>query len=115
MFELLALSGMLMDYNWTEILKRKELYRYILQFAFTLSINFDEHWTEACGFFFLSYREAFSGFDPEIVAKMGDKEINEISSNKAIILAESRVRCIIDNAKCIVKASFKMEMTLQQS
>ena len=42
---------------------------------------------------------------------MGDKEINEISSNKAIILAESRVRCIIDNGKCIVKASFKMEMT----
>ncbi|KAK6281046.1 hypothetical protein POUND7_014871 [Theobroma cacao] len=79
LFELLALSGMLMDYNWTEILKRKEL-----------------------------YREAFSGFDPEIVAKMGDKEINEISSDKAIMLAESRVRCIVDNAKCILKASFKM-------
>ncbi|XWS69579.1 hypothetical protein CRYUN_Cryun04dG0191400 [Craigia yunnanensis] len=74
LFELLALSGMLMDYNWTEILKRKEL-----------------------------YREAFSAFDPEIVAKMGDKEINEISSNRAIMLAESRVRCIIDNAKCILK------------
>ncbi|EOY01567.1 DNA glycosylase superfamily protein isoform 2 [Theobroma cacao] len=74
LFELLALSGMLMDYNWTEILKRKEL-----------------------------YREAFSGFDPEIVAKMGDKEINEISSDKAIMLAESRVRCIVDNAKCILK------------
>ncbi|XP_022735124.1 uncharacterized protein LOC111288482 [Durio zibethinus] len=74
LFELLALSGMLMDYNWTEILKRKEL-----------------------------YRQAFSGFDPDIVAKMGDKEISEISSNKAIMLAESRVRCIIDNAKCILK------------
>ncbi|KAK8516773.1 hypothetical protein V6N11_007537 [Hibiscus sabdariffa] len=74
LFELLALSGMLMDYNWTEILKRKEI-----------------------------YREAFSGFDPEIVAKMGDTEINDISSNKAIMLAESRVRCIIHNAKCIQK------------
>ncbi|KAE8661462.1 hypothetical protein F3Y22_tig00113725pilonHSYRG00385 [Hibiscus syriacus] len=48
-------------------------------------------------------KEAFLGFDPEIVAKMGDKEINEISSNKAIMLAENRVRCIIDNAKCILK------------
>lgn len=28
LFELLALSGMLMDYNWTEILKRKELFRF---------------------------------------------------------------------------------------
>ncbi|KAE8724589.1 DNA glycosylase superfamily protein isoform 2 [Hibiscus syriacus] len=74
LFELLALSGMLMDYNWTEILKRRDL-----------------------------YREAFLGFDPENVAKMGDKEINEISSNKSIMLAENRVRCIIDNAKCILK------------
>ncbi|EXB44908.1 Putative Glutamine amidotransferase [Morus notabilis] len=62
LFELLAMSGMLMDYNWTEILKRREL-----------------------------FREAFSGFDPSKVAKMGEKEITEISSNKAIMLAESRV------------------------
>ncbi|KDO70260.1 hypothetical protein CISIN_1g021082mg [Citrus sinensis] len=74
LFELLALSGMLMDYNWTEILKRKEL-----------------------------FREAFGGFDPKSVAKMGEKEILEISSNTAIMLAECRVRCIVDNAKCIVK------------
>ncbi|KAK1381030.1 DNA-3-methyladenine glycosylase-like [Heracleum sosnowskyi] len=72
LFELLAMSGMLMDFNWTEILKRKEL-----------------------------FREAFAGFDPATVAKMGEKEIKEISANKAIMLAESRVRCIIDNAKCI--------------
>ncbi|KAJ8774604.1 hypothetical protein K2173_017050 [Erythroxylum novogranatense] len=74
LFELLAMCGMLMDYNWTEILKRKE-----------------------------AFREAFEGFDPAIVAKMGEKEITEIASNKAIMLAESRVRCIVENAKCIVK------------
>ncbi|KAJ6431999.1 hypothetical protein OIU84_019296 [Salix udensis] len=74
LFELLALSGMLMDYNWTEILKRKEV-----------------------------FREAFDGFDPNIVSKMGEKEIMEIASNKAIMLAESRVRCIVDNSKCIMK------------
>ncbi|KAI7984936.1 DNA-3-methyladenine glycosylase [Camellia lanceoleosa] len=68
---------MLMDYNWTEILKRKEL-----------------------------FRETFVGFDPNTVAKMGVKEIMEIASNKAIMLTESRVRCIVDNAKCIVQASF---------
>ncbi|KAL9401927.1 hypothetical protein Peur_005776 [Populus x canadensis] len=74
LFELLALSGMLMDYNWTEILKRKEL-----------------------------FREAFDGFNPNIVAKKGEKEIMEIASNKAIMLAESRVRCIVDNARCLLK------------
>ncbi|KAK9188561.1 hypothetical protein WN944_019965 [Citrus x changshan-huyou] len=81
LFELLALSGMLMDYNWTEILKRKEL-----------------------------FREAFGGFDPKSVAKMGEKEILEISSNTAIMLAECRVRCIVDNAKCIMKAITQMQI-----
>ncbi|XP_058114250.1 uncharacterized protein LOC131257381 [Magnolia sinica] len=74
LFELLALSGMLMDYNWTEILSRREL-----------------------------YREAFARFDVDVVAKMGEKEIIEISSNKKLMLAESRVRCIVDNARCILK------------
>ncbi|XP_013646547.2 probable GMP synthase [glutamine-hydrolyzing] [Brassica napus] len=74
LFEYLAMSGMLMDYNWTEILKRKEL-----------------------------IREAFCEFDPNLVANMGEKEITEIASNKAIMLQESRVRCIVDNARCITK------------
>ncbi|XP_013584470.1 PREDICTED: probable GMP synthase [glutamine-hydrolyzing] [Brassica oleracea var. oleracea] len=74
LFEFLAMSGMLMDYNWTEILKRKEL-----------------------------FREAFCEFDPNLVANMGEKEITEIASNKAIMLQESRVRCIVDNARCITK------------
>ncbi|KAL6294917.1 hypothetical protein ACE6H2_003059 [Prunus campanulata] len=74
LFELLALSGMLMDHNWTEIVKRREL-----------------------------FREAFFGFDPNKVAKMGEKEIAEIASNEAVMLAECKVRCIIDNAKCILK------------
>lgn len=74
LFELLAMSGMLMDYNWTEILKRRE-----------------------------QFREAFAGFDPNTVAKMGEKEITDIESNKGIMLAENRVRCIVDNAKCISK------------
>ncbi|KAG5001393.1 DNA-3-methyladenine glycosylase [Glycine soja] len=74
LFELLAMSGLLMDYNWTEILKRKE-----------------------------TLREVFAGFDANTVAKMKEKEIMEIASNKALSLADSRVMCIVDNAKCIVK------------
>ncbi|XP_051145290.1 uncharacterized protein LOC127261127 [Andrographis paniculata] len=74
LFELLAMCGMLMDFNWTEILKRREL-----------------------------LREAFAGFDPERAAKIGEKEIIEIASNKELTLSESRVRCIVENAKCITK------------
>ncbi|XP_016486594.1 uncharacterized protein LOC107806852 [Nicotiana tabacum] len=74
LFELLALCGMLMDFNWTEILKRRE-----------------------------QIREAFAGFNANHVAKMGEREIEELISNTELNLAESRVRCIVDNAKCIVK------------
>ncbi|KAL0372542.1 UNVERIFIED_CONTAM: DNA-3-methyladenine glycosylase 1 [Sesamum calycinum] len=76
LFELLAMCGMLMDFNWTEILKRREL-----------------------------LREAFAGFDPNNVSKMAEKEILDIASNKELTLAESRVRCIVDNAKCITKVA----------
>jgi DNA-3-methyladenine glycosylase I len=36
---------------------------------------------------------------------MEEKEIIEITSNKSLSLADSRVMCIVDNAKCIMKAS----------
>nr|CAB3483327.1 unnamed protein product [Digitaria exilis] len=66
LFELLSLSGMLIDHNWTEILKRRDM-----------------------------YREVFADFDPSTVARMDDDAIAEISSNKELKLAESRVRCIV--------------------
>ncbi|XP_068643945.1 uncharacterized protein [Aristolochia californica] len=74
LFELLTLSGMLMDQNWTQILSKRDL-----------------------------YREVFAGFDANVVGKMEEKEIAEIISNKKLMLEESRVRCIVQNAKCILK------------
>ncbi|KAE9595697.1 putative DNA-3-methyladenine glycosylase I [Lupinus albus] len=74
LFELLAMSGLLIDFNWTEILKRKQI-----------------------------LREVFAEFDPNSVAKIEEKEIMEIASNKALSLTDCRVRCIVDNAKCIMK------------
>ncbi|GJU78935.1 DNA glycosylase [Tanacetum coccineum] len=56
------MTRMLTDYNWTEILRRKEL-----------------------------FREAFCGFEPNVVATMGEKEIMDIASNKDIMLVESRI------------------------
>ncbi|XP_037407232.1 DNA-3-methyladenine glycosylase-like [Triticum dicoccoides] len=76
LFELLTLSGMLIDHNWTEILKRRDM-----------------------------YMEAFVGFDPNVVAKMNEDDIAVISANKELKLAECRVRCIVENAKCIRKVA----------
>uniref|UniRef100_A0ACD6AGY7 Uncharacterized protein n=1 Tax=Avena sativa TaxID=4498 RepID=A0ACD6AGY7_AVESA len=76
LFELLALSGMLIDHNWTEILKRRDM-----------------------------YMEAFAKFEPNVVAKMDENDITAISGNKELKLAECRVRCVIENAKCIRKVA----------
>jgi len=53
------------------------------------------------------HRQVFGGFDPTIVAKMEEKEIMEIASNKEILLPDCRVRCIVDNAKCIMTVRTK--------
>ncbi|XP_010681154.2 uncharacterized protein LOC104896146 [Beta vulgaris subsp. vulgaris] len=74
LFELLSMSGMLMDYNWTDILKKRG-----------------------------QLRESFGGFDVNFVANMEENEIIEISSNKELGLAECRARCIVENAKGIIK------------
>ncbi|KAG6475392.1 hypothetical protein ZIOFF_064611 [Zingiber officinale] len=76
LFELLALCGMLIDHNWTEILRRREI-----------------------------YRKVFLEFDHHLVAKMEEKDIMDITFDKELMLAECRVRCIVDNAKCIQKVS----------
>ncbi|PKA52983.1 DNA-3-methyladenine glycosylase I [Apostasia shenzhenica] len=68
---------MLIDHSWTEILKRREQYRL----------------------------EAFAKFDFNIVASMDENDVMAVSSNKDLLLTESRVRCIIDNAKCIQRVS----------
>ena len=56
---------------------------------------------------FLYCREAFADFDPTVVAKMDENDVAAISAsaNKELKLAECRVRCVIENAKCIRKAS----------
>lgn len=55
-------------------------------------------------------REAFAKFDHNIVVRMDENDITEISSNKELLLAQSRVRCIGDNAKCIQKASVNLDL-----
>ncbi|KAJ8500736.1 hypothetical protein OPV22_011288 [Ensete ventricosum] len=76
LFELLAMCGMLIDHSWSEILRRREM-----------------------------LREAFAEFDHILVAKMEEKEIMEISCSKELMLAECRVRCIVDNAKCMQRVA----------
>lgn len=67
LFELLVLSGAQVGSDWTSILKKRQ-----------------------------NFRNAFSRFDPEMVAKLNDKEMSAISRECGIDM--SQVRGVVDNA-----------------
>ncbi|KNA16467.1 hypothetical protein SOVF_088750 [Spinacia oleracea] len=72
LFELLVLSGAQVGSDWTSILRRRQ-----------------------------HYRDAFSGFDAEIVANLTEKQIISITTQYAFEI--SRVRAVVDNAKRILE------------
>jgi DNA-3-methyladenine glycosylase I len=70
LFELLILEGAQAGLSWSTVLKKRE-----------------------------SYRLAFDGFDPEIIANYHDKKIAELLSNPGIIRNRLKVAATITNAK----------------
>ncbi|KAF8025419.1 hypothetical protein BT93_F2296 [Corymbia citriodora subsp. variegata] len=72
LFELLVLSGAQVGSNWTSVLKKRQV-----------------------------LREAFSGFDAEIVAQYSEKKITSLSSHYGLEL--SQIRGAVDNSKRILE------------
>ncbi|PWA46972.1 DNA glycosylase [Artemisia annua] len=72
LFELLAITGAQVGSDWTSVLKKRK-----------------------------QFREAFSGFDAEIVSKYSEKKITSISSEYGIEV--SLVRGVVDNSKSIIE------------
>lgn len=70
LFELLILEGAQAGLSWSTVLKKRE-----------------------------SYRLAFDGFDPEIIANYNDKKIAELLINPGIIRNKLKVAATITNAK----------------
>ncbi|KAB5538594.1 hypothetical protein DKX38_016127 [Salix brachista] len=72
LFELLVLSGAQVGSDWTSILKKRQ-----------------------------DFRDAFAGFDAEIVANITEKQMLSISAEYGIEI--SRVRGVVDNSKRILE------------
>lgn len=68
-FEFLMLEGAQAGLSWSTILKRRE-----------------------------GYRDAFSGFDPEIVARYDETKVLELLQNKRIIRNNLKIRSAVSNA-----------------
>ncbi|MBR9998741.1 MAG: DNA-3-methyladenine glycosylase I [Cyclobacteriaceae bacterium] len=73
-FEFLILEGAQAGLSWSTILKRRD-----------------------------GYRRAFSGFDPEKVAKYGDKEIAELLNDTGIIRNRQKINSAVNNARQFLK------------
>lgn len=73
-FEFLVLEGAQAGLSWLTILKRRE-----------------------------GYRQAYSGFDPKIVAKFGDRDIERLVIDKQIIRNRQKILSSIRNAKVFLE------------
>ncbi|KAL3833834.1 hypothetical protein ACJIZ3_008570 [Penstemon smallii] len=72
LFELLVLTGAQVGSDWTSVLRKRQ-----------------------------DFRDAFSGFDAEIVSKYSEKKMSSISNDYGIEL--SQVRGVVDNSKRILE------------
>ncbi len=72
-FEFLVLESAQAGLNWYTILKRRD-----------------------------NYRNAFSDFDPKEIAQYGEKELNALIINDAIIRNKMKIEAAINNAKCFL-------------
>lgn len=70
LFELLCLEGAQAGLSWYTILKKRE-----------------------------AYREAFDGFDPEIISKYDEMKIEQLMQNPGIVRNRLKIKSVIQNAK----------------
>src|SRR5215831_16256478 len=74
LFEMIVLESMQSGLSWITILRKRE-----------------------------AFRAAFSGFDPEKIAKFGAREINKLLANPGIIRNRAKVEAAIANAQATLK------------
>lgn len=74
LFEMLSLEGAQAGLSWITILRRRE-----------------------------HYREAFAGFDPEVVSKFGEDKVSELLQIEGIIRNKLKIRSVITNAQVFLQ------------
>ncbi len=74
LFEFIILEGVQAGLSWLTILKKRK-----------------------------NYHLAFAGFDPVVVAKYGEKKIQELLQNKGIVRNNLKIRATITNARSFLK------------
>jgi DNA-3-methyladenine glycosylase I len=78
LFEFLILEGAQAGLSWITILKKRE-----------------------------AYRQAFAGFDPEVVARYGKKDIERLLANPGIVRNRLKIESSIGNARAFLDVQAK--------
>src|SRR5690349_13410110 len=56
-----------------------------------------------------AFREAFRGFDPEVVARFGKKEVAKLLENSGIVRSRAKIEAVIGNAQAYLAMKEKGE------
>jgi DNA-3-methyladenine glycosylase I len=72
-FELLCLEGAQAGLSWITVLRKRD-----------------------------GYREAFEGFDPEVLAAWGDADVERLLGNPGIVRNRLKIQSVIGNARAVV-------------
>lgn len=78
LFEMLILEGMQAGLSWITILNKRE-----------------------------AFREAFDGFDPNLVSRYGDEKFQELMANEKIVRNRLKINAAINNAKLFLEVAKK--------
>jgi DNA-3-methyladenine glycosylase I len=73
LFEALILDGAQAGLSWLTILKRRE-----------------------------NYRDAFEGFDPEKIARYGERDVERLLNDPGIIRNRLKIQSVVKNARCVL-------------
>jgi DNA-3-methyladenine glycosylase I len=74
LYEMLVLEGAQAGLSWSTILRKRE-----------------------------GYRRAFSGFDPQAVAKFGDADVERLLGDAGIVRNRLKVESAVSNARCVLE------------
>ena len=50
-----------------------------------------------------AFREAFAGFDPEVVSRFDDKDVTRLLGNAGIVRSRSKIEAVIGNARAFLR------------
>lgn len=106
LFELLVFSQALAELSWPAILNKRDIFRYYFFSVLFYSVSLKKKSMFACLIVFCFDpfdRKLLDNFDPSSVAQFTEKKLLSLKVNGVLLLSETKLRAIVENAKQVLK------------